>query len=123
MLHDLNLTIKRGTTVAFVGATGAGKSSLVNLVPRFYDVWDGRVLIDGHDVRDVRLASLRSQIAVVLQDPFLFAGTLADNIRYGRLDATDAEIEEAARAVGAHAFIAQIVRAATRRRFRSAAAA
>jgi ATP-binding cassette, subfamily B, multidrug efflux pump len=108
VLHDLNLTIKSGTTVAFVGATGAGKSSLVNLVPRFYDVWDGRVLIDGHDVRDVRLSSLRSQIAVVLQDPFLFAGTLADNIRYGRLDATDAEIEAAARAVGAHPFIARL---------------
>ncbi|MGI8855167.1 MAG: ABC transporter ATP-binding protein [Thermomicrobiales bacterium] len=108
VLHDLNLTIKSGTTVAFVGATGAGKSSLVNLVPRFYDVTDGRVLIDGHDVRDVRLSSLRGQIAVVLQDPFLFAGTLADNIRYGRLDATDAEIEDAARSVGAHPFIAQL---------------
>jgi ABC-type multidrug transport system fused ATPase/permease subunit len=108
VLHDLNLTIQKGTTVAFVGATGAGKSSLVNLVPRFYDVWDGRVLIDGYDVRDVRLSSLRSQIAVVLQDPFLFAGTLADNIRYGRLDATDREIEDAARAVGAHPFIARL---------------
>ncbi len=108
VLHDLDLTIESGTTVAFVGATGAGKSSLVNLVPRFYDVREGTVRIDGHDVRDVRLESLRSQIAVVLQDPFLFAGTLADNIRYGRLDATDAEIEAAARAVGAHAFIAQL---------------
>ncbi|MGI8690443.1 MAG: ABC transporter ATP-binding protein [Thermomicrobiales bacterium] len=108
VLHDLNLTIAQGKTVAFVGATGAGKSSLVNLVPRFYDVYDGAVLIDGHDVRDVRLASLRSQIAVVLQDPFLFAGTIADNIRYGRLAATDAEVEEAARAVGAHDFIARL---------------
>ncbi|MDQ2783797.1 MAG: ABC transporter ATP-binding protein/permease [Chloroflexota bacterium] len=108
VLHDLDLTIEQGKTVAFVGATGAGKSSLVNLVPRFYDVYDGAVLIDGHDVRDVRLASLRSQIAVVLQDPFLFAGTIADNIRYGRLAATDAEVEEAARAVGAHDFIARL---------------
>jgi ATP-binding cassette subfamily B multidrug efflux pump len=108
VLHDLNLTIEQGKTVAFVGATGAGKSSLVNLVPRFYDVYDGRVTIDGHDVRDVQLASLRSQIAVVLQDPFLFAGTIADNIRYGRLEATDADVEDAARAVGAHAFIAQM---------------
>ncbi len=108
VLHDLNLTIEQGKTVAFVGATGAGKSSLVNLVPRFYDVYEGAVMIDGHDVRDVRLASLRSQIAVVLQDPFLFAGTIADNIRYGRLEATDAEVEEAARAVGAHGFIAQL---------------
>ena len=108
VLHDLNLTIEQGKTVAFVGATGAGKSSLVNLVPRFYDVYDGRLTIDGHDVRAVRLASLRSQIAVVLQDPFLFAGTLADNIRYGRLEATDGEVEEAARAVGAHDFIARM---------------
>ncbi|MCA1667913.1 MAG: ATP-binding cassette domain-containing protein, partial [Thermomicrobia bacterium] len=108
VLHDLNLTIEQGKTVAFVGATGAGKSSLVNLVPRFYDVYDGAVLIDGHDVREVQLASLRSQIAVVLQDPFLFAGTIAENIRYGRLAATDAEVEEAARAVGAHGFIAQL---------------
>ena len=108
VLHDLNLTIAQGKTVAFVGATGAGKSSLVNLVPRFYDVYDGAVLIDGHDVRAVQLASLRSQIAVVLQDPFLFAGTIADNIRYGRLAATDAEVEESARAVGAHDFIARL---------------
>jgi len=108
VLHDLNLTIARGKTVAFVGATGAGKSSLVNLVPRFYDVREGAVRVDGHDVRDVQLASLRSQIAVVLQDPFLFAGTIAENIRYGRLDATDAEVEEAARSVGAHPFIAQL---------------
>ncbi|MDQ6603902.1 MAG: ABC transporter ATP-binding protein/permease, partial [Chloroflexota bacterium] len=108
VLYDLNLTIARGKTVAFVGATGAGKSSLVNLVPRFYDVREGGVRIDGHDVRNVHLASLRSQIAVVLQDPFLFAGTITDNIRYGRLDATDAEVEEAARAVGAHGFIAQL---------------
>jgi ATP-binding cassette subfamily B multidrug efflux pump len=95
VLHDVDLTI-------------AGKSSLVNLVPRFYDVWEGRVAIDGHDVRDVTLASLRSQIAVVLQDPFLFAGTIAENIRYGRLDATDAEVEAAARAVGAHEFIERL---------------
>jgi len=108
VLPDLNLTIAQGKTVAFVGATGAGKSSLVNLVPRFYDVYDGAILIDGHDVRAVQLASLRSQIAVVLQDPFLFAGTIADNIRYGRLAATDAEVEEAARAVGAHDFIARL---------------
>ena len=108
VLHDIQLDIKRGTTVAFVGATGAGKSSLVNLVPRFYDVQEGRVTIDGHDVRDVTLASLRSQIAVVLQDPFLFAGTIAENIRYGRIEATDAEVEEAARAVGAHTFISRL---------------
>jgi len=108
VLHDVSLTIKAGKTVAVVGATGAGKTSLVNLVPRFYDVHEGAVTIDGHDVRAVQLASLRSQIAVVLQDPFLFAGTIAENIRYGRLEASDSDVEEAARAVGAHDFIARL---------------
>lgn len=108
VLQDIAVEIAPGQTVAFVGATGAGKSSLVNLVPRFYDVWEGAVRMDGFDVRDVTLESLRSQISVVLQDPFLFSGTLADNIRYGRLDATDAEIEAAARAVGAHGFIMRL---------------
>ncbi len=108
VLRDIDVQIAPGQTVAFVGATGAGKSSLVNLVPRFYDVWEGSVSIDGHDVRDVTLESLRSQISVVLQDPFLFSGSIADNIRYGRLDATDDEIEAAARAVGAHVFITRL---------------
>ncbi len=108
VLRDIDLTIPPGATVAFVGPTGAGKSSTINLVPRFYDVWDGRVLIDGYDVRDVTLESLRSQFGIVLQDTFLFSTTIAENIRYGRLGATDAEVEAAARAVGVHDFIAQL---------------
>ena len=108
IIDDLNLTIKPGMTVAFVGPTGAGKSSIINLVPRFYDVWEGRVAIDGHDVRDVTLASLRRQFGIVLQDTFLFSMTIGENIRYGRLEATDAEIEAAARAVGIHDFIASL---------------
>ena len=108
VLHDLNLHIKAGQTVAIVGPTGAGKSTIAGLFARFYDVQEGAVLIDGHDVRDVTQRSLRSQIGVVLQEPFLFTGTIRDNIRYGRLDATNTEIEEAARAVGAHDLIAQL---------------
>jgi ABC-type multidrug transport system fused ATPase/permease subunit len=108
VINDLNLTIKPGMTVAFVGPTGAGKSSIINLVPRFYDVWEGRVAIDGHDVRDVTLASLRRQFGIVLQDTFLFSMTIGENIRYGRLEATDAEVEDAARAVGIHDFIASL---------------
>lgn len=105
VLHDVSLVAEPGQTVALVGPTGAGKSTLINLIPRFYDVTAGRVLIDGHDVRDVTLASLRGQLGYVLQDSFLFSATIADNIRYGRLDATDAEVEQAARTVGAHDFI------------------
>ncbi|MDP9371138.1 MAG: ABC transporter ATP-binding protein/permease, partial [Chloroflexota bacterium] len=108
VIHDLDLTIPAGATVAFVGPTGAGKSSIINLVPRFYDVWEGRVTIDGHDVREVTLASLRRQFGIVLQDTFLFSMTIAENIRYGRLEATDAEVEAAARAVGVHDFIASL---------------
>jgi len=108
VLRDLNITISPGQTVAFVGATGAGKSSLVNLVPRFYDIWDGSVTIDGHDVREVTLESLRGQIGVVLQDPYLFSGTVRDNIRYGLLQATDDAVEGAARTVGAHDFIMRL---------------
>ena len=108
VIRDLDLTIPPGATVAFVGPTGAGKSSIINLVPRFYDVWEGRVAIDGHDVRDVTLASLRRQFGIVLQDTFLFSMTIAENIRYGRLDATQEEVEAAARAVGIHDFIASL---------------
>ncbi len=108
VLRGITLTVQPGQTVAFVGPTGAGKSSTINLVPRFYDVWEGAVTIDGHDVRDVTLNSLREQIGIVLQDPFLFSGSVADNIRYGRLDATDAEIRDAAVAVGAHDFIMRL---------------
>ena len=108
VIRDLNLIIKPGQMVAFVGPTGAGKSSIINMVPRFYDVWEGRVAIDGHDVRDVTLESLRRQFGIVLQDTFLFSMTIGENIRYGRLDATDEEVEEAARQVGIHDFIAAL---------------
>ncbi len=108
VLQNLNLHIKAGQTVAIVGATGAGKSTITALLSRFYDVQGGAVLVDGHDVRDVTQRSLRSQVAVVLQEPFLFTGSIRENIRYGRLDATDAEVEEAACAVGAHELIARM---------------
>jgi len=105
VLKNVNITAETGQTIAIVGPTGAGKTTLVNLVGRFYDATDGRVLIDGADVRTVTRASLRRQMGVVLQDSFLFAGTVADNIRYGRLDASDDDVRAAAQAVGAHEFI------------------
>ena len=105
MLRDINLVAEQGQTIALVGETGAGKSTMVNLIPRFYDVTSGKILIDGFDTSDVTLASLRRQIGFVQQDTFLFSGTVADNIRFGRLDATDAEVEEAAKAVSVHDFI------------------
>jgi ATP-binding cassette subfamily B protein len=108
VLHDIDFAAKPGEMVALVGLTGAGKTTLVSLIPRFYDVSEGAVLIDGVDVRKYRLRSLRERIAIVLQDPVLLAGTIADNLRYGRLDATDAEIEEAARAAHAHEFISKL---------------
>src|SRR5207248_5463659 len=91
-----------------VGLTGAGKTTLVSLIPRFYQATSGRVLIDGVDVRDYRVRSLRDKIAIVLQDPVLFSGTIADNLRYGRLDAAAEEVAEAARAAHAHEFISHL---------------
>lgn len=108
VLHDVSLNVAPGEAIAFVGETGAGKTSMINLISRFYDVWDGAIRIDGHDVREVTQRSLRSQLGVVLQDTFLFAGTIRDNIRFARPDATDAEIVEAAKAVGAHDFIVKL---------------
>ena len=108
VLHDITFAAKPGEVVALVGLTGAGKTTLVSLIPRFYDPTAGRVTIDGVDVRHYRVRSLREKIAIVLQDPVLFAGTIADNLRYGRLDATDEEIEQAARAAHAHDFIARL---------------
>ncbi len=105
ILDHINLSVAEGQTVALVGETGAGKSTLVKLLSRFYDVTDGAVLIDGVDVRRVTQNSLRRQMGIVLQDPFLFSGTISENIRYGSLDAPDAAIEDAAKAVGAHDFI------------------
>jgi ATP-binding cassette subfamily B protein/subfamily B ATP-binding cassette protein MsbA len=105
ILDHLNLSVAAGQTVALVGETGAGKSTLVKLLSRFYDVTEGAVVIDGYDVRRVTQNSLRRQMGIVLQDPFLFSGTVAENIRYGSLDAPDSAVEDAARAVGAHEFI------------------
>ncbi|MDP9363043.1 MAG: ABC transporter ATP-binding protein/permease [Chloroflexota bacterium] len=108
ILHGVDLHVEPGQTVAFVGETGAGKTSMVNLLLRFVDVWSGGVKIDGHDVRDVTQRSLRSQLGIVLQDTFLFGGTVRDNIAFARPDATAAEVEAAAREVGAHAFISAL---------------
>jgi ATP-binding cassette subfamily B protein len=108
VLHDIAFQAKPGQMVALVGLTGAGKTTLVSLIPRFYDATAGRVLIDGVDVRKYRVRSLRETISIVLQDPVLFSGTIADNLRYGRLDATRQDIEDAARAAHAHQFIARL---------------
>ena len=105
VLHDLTLEAKPGQVIAFVGPSGAGKSTIANLIPRFYDVTAGSIKIDGIDIRDVTIRSLREQIGVVPQETMLFSGTVKDNIRYGRLDATDEEIIEAAKAANAHNFI------------------
>jgi len=105
VLKDINLVAEPGETMAILGATGSGKSSLIHLIPRFYDVEQGRVTLDGVDVRDLPLDSLRTQIGVVLQETVLFSGTVRDNIRYGRPDATDEEVIVAAKAAQAHDFI------------------
>jgi len=107
-LDDVDLRIAPGETVALVGATGAGKSTFAKLVARFYDPTAGRVLIDGQDIRDVTFKSLRSQLGIVPQEAFLFSGTIRTNIAFGRPDASDAEVEDAARAIGAHDFIAAL---------------
>jgi ABC-type multidrug transport system fused ATPase/permease subunit len=108
VVHGLNLTIQAGERLAIVGQTGAGKSTIISLLARFYDVTSGALLIDGQDVRDVTLESLHRAMGIVLQDPFLFTGTVRDNIVYGRLDATDREIEAAAWAVNAHEMIMRL---------------
>jgi len=105
VLRELNLTVQAGQTIALVGRSGAGKTSFVNLVPRFYDPIEGRIAVDGRDIRDVTQASLREQIAIVLQDPFLFNGTVAKNIRYACPDATDEQLRAAAEAANACEFI------------------
>ncbi|MDH7480813.1 MAG: ABC transporter ATP-binding protein [Armatimonadota bacterium] len=110
VLKDVSFYVKAGQTVAFVGPTGAGKTTIINLLSRQYDVTDGAILIDGIDIRSVSMRSLRKQMGVVLQDPFLFPGSIKENIRYGRLDATDQEVEAAAKTVGAHDFIIEMPR-------------
>jgi ATP-binding cassette subfamily B protein/subfamily B ATP-binding cassette protein MsbA len=108
VLHDIAFEAKPGQMIALVGLTGAGKTTLVSLIPRFYDATAGRVLVDGVDVRQYRVRSLRDSIAIVLQEPVLFQGTIGDNIRYGRLEATREEVENAARAAHAHEFISRL---------------
>lgn len=107
VLEHLNLEIHAGENIALVGPTGAGKSTIVNLISRFYNVTDGQVLVDGQDISQVTLHSLRSQMGIMLQDSFIFSGTILDNIRYGRLDATDEEVVAAAKIVHAHDFISE----------------
>ncbi|MBX6724357.1 MAG: ATP-binding cassette domain-containing protein, partial [Dactylosporangium sp.] len=108
VLHGISFTAEPGQRVALVGHTGAGKSSVINLLARFYDPWSGRILLDGVDIREIPQATLRRSLGIVLQDNFLFSGTVAENIRYGRLDATDEEVRAAARTVGAHRFIERL---------------
>ena len=108
VLNDVSFDIKPGETIALVGPTGAGKTTIVNLISRFYDVQEGIVSIDGFDVKKVSIESLRRQMGIMTQDNFLFTGTIRDNIRYGKLDATDDEIIAAAKAVHAHDFISRL---------------
>ena len=108
VLHEIDLDVKPGETIALVGPTGAGKTSIINLVARFYDPQEGRVTLDGYDLRDLTIRTLRKNIAIVLQENFLFSGTVRENIAYGRPDATDEEIERAARTVRAHDFIMRL---------------
>jgi len=109
-LKGINLNVQAGQSIALVGHTGSGKSTIINLISRFYDIKSGHITIDGRDLRDVTLESLRSQISIVLQDTFIFSGTIRDNIRFGRLDATDEEVEAAAKAVHAHVFIEKLAK-------------
>lgn len=105
VIEDIDFTAKPGEIIAILGATGSGKSTLIYLIPRFYDVTKGRILVDGVDVRDVTLKSLRQQVGVVLQDVFLFTGTIRDNIAFGKTDATQEEVETAANLAKANDFI------------------
>ena len=108
ILHDVSLYAKPGQKIAFVGSTGAGKTTITNLINRFYDVQKGRVVYDGIDVRDIRKDDLRRSLGIVLQDTHLFSGTIADNIRFGKLDATQEEVERAARIANADSFIRRL---------------
>jgi len=108
VLHHISFNVSPGETAALVGPTGAGKSTMISLLARFYDVTEGRLLVDGADVRDMEQVAYRSQLGLVLQDPFLFSGTIADNIRYGNATADDSQIISAAKTVGAHDFIMKL---------------
>ena len=108
VLHNISLYAKPGQKVAFVGSTGAGKTTITNLLNRFYDISEGKITIDGIDIMDIKRESLRENIAMVLQDTHLFTGTVRENIRYGRLDATDEEVEAAAKTASAHSFIMRL---------------
>ncbi len=105
VLRNISFTAKAGEMIALVGPTGSGKTTIINLLTRFYDIQAGRITIDGHDIKQYQISNLRQKIGVVLQDTYLFSGTIVDNIRYGRLDASDEEVMEAAKIAHAHAFI------------------
>lgn len=108
VLNDVSFQVKPGETIALVGPTGAGKTTIVNLISRFYDIQQGNIYIDGYNIKDVSIESLRNQLGIMTQENFLFSGTVKDNIRYGKLDATDEEIIAAAKAVNAHDFIMKL---------------
>ena len=108
MLSNINLNIKKGDSVALVGPSGGGKTTLCNLIPRFYDVTEGRILIDGKDIKNVTLNSLRNSIGVVQQDVYLFSGTVFENIAYGLSGATREDVINAAKLAGAHEFISNL---------------
>lgn len=108
VLKDVNFQVKPGETIALVGPTGAGKTTIVNLISRFYEVTKGNIFLDGYSLKKVSLHSLRKQMGIMTQDNFLFSGTIKENIRYGRLDATEEEIIAAAKAVHAHEFIMEL---------------
>jgi ABC-type multidrug transport system fused ATPase/permease subunit len=108
VLKDINLTVNPGETVAVVGSTGAGKTTLVSLLARFYDPSEGAILVDGNNLKDIKQKSLRSKMGIVTQEPFLFSGSIADNIRYGKLTASDEEIKQAATAANADQFIEKL---------------
>jgi ABC-type multidrug transport system fused ATPase/permease subunit len=108
VLKDIELVIEPNTTVAFVGPTGVGKTTMINLLYRFYDPTEGRILVDGNDLRSVKIESLRTQMGIVLQDPFLFSGTIIDNIRYSRPKATDEDVIAVSKAIGIHDFIIRL---------------
>ncbi len=108
ILNDVSFNVKPGETIALVGPTGSGKTTIINLISRFYDIQHGRILVDGHDISKVSLESLRSQVGLMMQDTFIFSGTVMENIRYGRPDATDEEVIQAAKEVMAHEFILEM---------------